>query len=111
MMRMKRIFSLATLVAAGALLGARESHGADVSIEIGGGDYYGRDYGRPVYYGHPDYREDSRVASPPRDRRDRGRVEERRAPERHEATPPKDRDDHRKDGREATTPEPRNQHP
>ena len=88
-MKIKHAFSLATLVAAGAFLGARESHAADVSIEIRGGDYYGRDYGRPVYYGHPVYREDYRVVSPPRDRREKVRVEERRAPERHEIpTPP-----------------------
>ncbi len=39
---------------------------------VGGGavvddnDYYGRAYGGPVIYGHPYYRNDSHVASPPR---------------------------------------------
>jgi hypothetical protein len=105
-MTTKHLFSLAILAALGAFVGVHDGRGADVSIEVKGGDYYGRDYGRPVPYGHPAYREDYRLASPP----DRRRVEERRAPERHDAPPAKERDE-RRDGREATTPEPRNQHP
>jgi len=36
------------------------------SVDVVGGDYYGPDYGGAVFYGHPGYREDSHVVSPPR---------------------------------------------
>ncbi len=86
----KNLLFGAGLAAAATLLG-----GCGGYVEGGGGavvvdDYYGPGYGGPMFYGHPGYRADSHVASPPRQAWHGGGA--RSAPAQHSAPSGGDRD-------------------
>ena len=105
------LFTAILAATAGLFTACVGDYGGGGSVEVVGGDYYGPAYGGPVYYGHPAYRGDFHVASPP-ERHFAGHDDHRAeashaAPQQHAAPAPRPSGG----GHEGTTPEPRNQHP
>ncbi len=110
--RPPHLFLAAAVTAAALAMSAcAGDYGGGGSVEVDGGDYYGPVYGGPVYYGHPAYRGDFHVASPPErhfaGHDDHHAEASHAAPEHHETAAPRPSGG----GHERTTPEPRNQHP